>query len=91
MDGTSVRMNFSILNLNVRIVVADVFVVLVADWNFCNNWHIFDNTKLILSNYSEYTINADMVNDLHTINADTGFWFFQYTFFLHIVALIQDA
>ena len=67
-------MNLSILNLNFRIVVVSIIFVLVYNLFFCNNWPIVDITILIPFNYSESTINNDIINSLQ----DTGFRFFLY-------------
>ena len=68
-------MNLSILNLNARIGVVSIIIVLVANLFFSNNWPIVDYTTLIPSNNSEYTMNEDIRNVLYTINAYTGFRF----------------
>ena len=70
-------MNVYILNLNVRIVIIIVFIVIVANLIISNNCIIVDHITLITSNYSESTIDTDIRIGCYTINAGTGFIFFQ--------------
>ena len=67
-------MNSSIINLNVRIVVVYIIIVLDDNLFLSNNWPIVYTTILIPSNYSESTINNDIRNGLQA----NGFRFFHY-------------
>ena len=61
---------FSILNLNVRIGVVSIIIILVANLFFSNNWSIVHPTIIIPPNYSESTINNDIRNVLQATNSD---------------------
>ena len=69
-------MNFSIINLNVRIFVVYIDIVLFVNLIFSYNWLIVDQTILITPKYSEYDIHSDIINGLHTINGAIGFIFY---------------
>ena len=47
---TRVEMNFSVLNLNVRIVVVSIIIVLVDNLCFSNIWNIVDPPIHVSSN-----------------------------------------
>ena len=68
------EINISILNLNARIGVVSIIIVLFDNLFSSNNWPIVDTTILTPSNYSESTIDNDIRNGLQA----TSFIFSQY-------------
>ena len=61
------------LNINVNIVF--VSTLYIYNWIFSDNWPIVNNTSLMPYKYSEPTINADIRNGMHIINAATSLRF----------------
>ena len=86
LNGTREEMILFILNLNARIVVVFIIIVLVANLFISKTWNIVNPAILIPSNYSESTINDDIRNGLQ----DNGFRFFQCIHFSACCSIDTD-